>query len=81
MLDARRFPARNLLTAGIEKLSTVGAHRVKICFELSNPASSRLYPDIGFRAVEHTDVFSGPTRGRGLSVATHERDGWRPRVK
>lgn len=57
----RRGLARYLLTAGIEQLSEAGAERIKICFELSNPASSRLYPSVGFRPVKQTDVFAGPT--------------------
>lgn len=57
----RRGLARHLLTTGIEKLAAAGAHRVKICFELSNPASSQLYPQLGFRPVKRTDVFTGPT--------------------
>ena len=57
----RRGLARHLLTAGIELLSAAGAERIKICFELSNPASSRLYPSLGFKPVKQTDVFVGPT--------------------
>ena len=57
----RRGLARHLLTAGIEKLASAGADRVKICFELNNPASSQLYPKIGFWPVKRTDVFTGPT--------------------
>ncbi|MFV0306759.1 MAG: GNAT family N-acetyltransferase [Desertimonas sp.] len=63
----RRGLARHLLTAGIDKLADVGADRVKVCFELSNPASSELYPSIGFRAVKRTDVLSGPTKGLSTS--------------
>ena len=59
----RRGLARHLLTAGINKLANVGGDRVKICFELSNPASSELYPAVGFRRVKRTDVLSGPTNG------------------
>ena len=59
--DQRRGLARHLLTAGIELLSAAGAERIKICFELSNPASSRLYPSVGFQSVKETDVFAGPT--------------------
>ena len=57
----RRGLARHLLTTGIELLSAAGAERIKICFELSNPASSRLYPSVGFKSVKQTDVFAGPT--------------------
>lgn len=57
----RRGLARHVLTAGIELLSAAGAERIKICFELSNPASSRLYPSVGFEPVKQTDVFAGPT--------------------
>lgn len=57
----RRGLARHLLTAGIDQLFGAGAERIKICFELSNPASSRLYPSVGFRPVKQTDVFAGPT--------------------
>lgn len=57
----QRGLARHLLTAGIELLSAAGAERIKICFELSNPASSRLYPSVGFKPVKQTDMFEGPT--------------------
>ncbi len=57
----RRGLARHLLTAGIEQLSAAGAERIKICFELSNPASSSLYPSVGFKPVKQTDMFEGPT--------------------
>lgn len=57
----RRGLARHPLTAGVELLSAAGAERIKICFELSNPASSRLYPSVGFKSVKQTDVFAGRT--------------------
>ncbi len=61
----RRGLARHLLTAGIEQSSEAGAERIKICFELSNPASIRLYPGVGFKRVKQTDVFAGPTANLG----------------
>ncbi len=57
----RRGLARHLLTAGIELLTAAGVERIKICFKLSNPASSGLYPSVGFKSVKQTDVFAGPT--------------------
>ncbi len=57
----RRGLARHLLTTGIQRLAEAGAERIKICFELSNPASSQLYPSLGFRTVTQTEVFTGPT--------------------
>lgn len=60
----RRGLARHLLTSGIQLLAEAGAERIKICFEQSNPASSTLYPSLGFRPVKQTDVFAGPTTTR-----------------
>lgn len=53
--------ARHLLTMGAQLLAEAGAERIKICFEPGNPASSYLYPTVGFRPVKQTDVFAGPT--------------------
>ena len=71
----RRGLARHLLTTGMELLSAAGAERIKICFELSNPASSRLYPSVGFRAVKQTDVFAGPTTNSSPSSAATNSTG------
>lgn len=54
----RKGLARHLLTAGIDRLASAGAERIKIVFEPGNPASSRLYPDVGFRPVKHTDIYA-----------------------
>ncbi|WP_157041993.1 GNAT family N-acetyltransferase [Nitriliruptor alkaliphilus] len=44
----RRGLARHLLTAGIHRLVALGAERIRISWEDDNPASSTLYPDVGF---------------------------------
>ena len=60
----RRGLARHLLTTGIDLLAEAGAVRIKISFEPDNPASSGLYPRVGFEPVKQTDVFSGrPSAG------------------
>ena len=71
----RRGLARHVLTTGIELLSAAGAERIKICFELSNPASSRLYPSVGFRPVKQTDVFAGPSTNSSPSSAATNSTG------
>jgi len=58
----RRGLARHLLTTGIDLLAEAGAVRIKISFEPDNPASSGLYPSVGFEPVKQTDVFSGLAR-------------------
>jgi len=60
--------ARHVLTAGIELLVKAGAGRIKICFEPDNPASSHLYPSVGFVPGRRNDMCSGPT-----GVGPHER--------
>ncbi len=54
----RRGLARHLLTAGVELLAAAGAERIKIVFEPDNPASSKLYPDVGFVPVKQTDTWA-----------------------
>ncbi|MEM7092732.1 MAG: GNAT family N-acetyltransferase [Actinomycetota bacterium] len=54
----RQGLARHLLTAGVDRLARVGAARVKIVFEPDNPASSHLYPDVGFQPVKYTDIYA-----------------------
>jgi GNAT superfamily N-acetyltransferase len=44
----RRGLARHLLTTGVERLAALGADRIKIAFELDNPASGPLYTSVGF---------------------------------
>lgn len=60
----RRGLARHLLSAGIGRLATAGATRVKICFEPDNPAAKNLYLSVGFEPVKQTDVFSGRSDAR-----------------
>jgi len=60
----RRGLARHLLTTGIDLLAEAGAVRIKISFEPDNPASSGLYPSVGFEPVTQTDVLSGRARPR-----------------
>ncbi len=50
--------ARHILTAGIDRLARAGGQRISIVFEPGNPASSRLYPDVGFQPVKHTDIYA-----------------------
>lgn len=49
--------ARHVLTAGLDRLAAAGAERVKICFEADNPASSHLYPSVGFVPDRSTVLF------------------------
>jgi predicted N-acetyltransferase YhbS len=44
----RRGLARHLLTSGLRRLVDLGAERIRISWEDDNPASSALYPDVGF---------------------------------
>lgn len=55
----RKGLARHVLTAGLNLLAQAGAERIKIVYELSNPGSSRLYPDVGFVPAKYTDAWSG----------------------
>lgn len=57
----RRGLARHVLTAGLNRLFEAGAARVKIAWKQDNPASSTLYPDVGFRAVRECSVVSRST--------------------
>ena len=50
--------ARHVLTSGIDLLAAAGAERIKICFEVDNPASRGLYLSVGFEPVKQTDVFT-----------------------
>ncbi len=54
----RRGLARHLLTTGINLLLDLGASRVKIAWKTDNPASSTLYPDVGFKTVRECVVVS-----------------------
>lgn len=54
----RRGLARHLLTTGVHRLAVAGATRIKICFHLDNPASSALYPSLGFEPVKETVVYA-----------------------
>jgi ribosomal protein S18 acetylase RimI-like enzyme len=57
----QRGLARHILTTGIDLLAAAGAKRVKVCYELDNPASKGLYLSAGFEPVRQTVVFSrGP---------------------
>ncbi len=40
--------AQHILTAGLDRLALAGATRLKINFENDNPASTTLYPSLGF---------------------------------
>ncbi|MEM7323812.1 MAG: GNAT family N-acetyltransferase [Actinomycetota bacterium] len=57
----RKGLARHILTAGVNRLLDAGATRIKICYEADNPASGRLYRDVGFEPLKENDVFIGPT--------------------
>ncbi len=59
-LDAHqgRGLARHVLTAGIDLLASAGAERVKICFEMDNPAARHLYLSVGFEPVRATVVLT-----------------------
>jgi RimJ/RimL family protein N-acetyltransferase len=60
----RRGLARHVLTAGLDRLATAGAERIKICFEPDNPASSHLYVDVGFVPHRQTISYAGRCIGR-----------------
>ena len=62
----RRGIARHVLTAGIDRLVSAGAKRVKICFGQGNEAARTLYLDVGFVPVKETIVYEGET---GTSVS------------
>jgi RimJ/RimL family protein N-acetyltransferase len=57
----RRGLARHVLTAGLDRLATAGAGRIKICYELDNPASKHLYLSAGFVPVRQTVIHAGRT--------------------
>ncbi|MEO6572144.1 MAG: GNAT family N-acetyltransferase [Ilumatobacteraceae bacterium] len=57
----RQGLARHVLTSGLELLAQAGATRIKICFEPDNPASSHLYPSVGFAPDRENDIVSGRT--------------------
>lgn len=54
----RKGLARHILTDGIDRLARAGAERITIVSEPENPASSRLYPDVGFQPVKQTDIYA-----------------------
>jgi GNAT superfamily N-acetyltransferase len=58
----RRGLARHILTTGIHLLAEAGAERIKICYELDNPASRGLYLSVGFEPIRQTVVVSGRVR-------------------
>lgn len=58
----RRGLARHILTTGVGRLFDEGADRIKICFEVDNPASRDLYLSVGFVPDRETAILSGPTR-------------------
>ena len=41
--------ARHVLTAGLDRLTSLGASRVKVSYESTNPAAEKLYLTCGFR--------------------------------
>lgn len=57
----RRGLARHILTTGIDLLARAGAERIKICFEVDNPAARDLYLDVGFVPDRETVIMSGRT--------------------
>ncbi len=59
----RRGLARHVLTSGIQALAERGARRIKICYDLDNPASGPLYRSVGFVPFRSTVLFRGPTGG------------------
>lgn len=58
----RRGLARHILTTGVGLLFEAGADRIKICFEIDNPASRDLYLGVGFVPDRETVIATGPTR-------------------
>ena len=54
----RRGLARHVLTAGIDRLASAGATRIKICFDPANPVAKHLYLDVGFEPVKECVVLS-----------------------
>ncbi|MFK8025716.1 MAG: GNAT family N-acetyltransferase [Ilumatobacter sp.] len=61
----RRGLARHVLTAGIDHLVAAGAERIKICFEIDNPASGALYLSVGFQPVRQTAIYVRGTPATG----------------
>jgi GNAT superfamily N-acetyltransferase len=57
----RRGLARHILTTGLDLLAGAGAARIKICYELDNPAAEQLYLSAGFEPDRQTVILSGPT--------------------
>ena len=49
--------ARHLLTAGLDRLASLGAERLKINYENDNPSSARLYQDVGFVPTMTTSLY------------------------
>jgi GNAT superfamily N-acetyltransferase len=54
----RRGLARHVLTTGIERLTAVGARRLKVCFVPTNQAAWGLYLGAGFEVGKRTAVLS-----------------------
>jgi len=57
----QRGLARHILTTGVGLLAQAGAIQISINWEPDNPASARLYQDVGFEAHRHTEMWAGPT--------------------
>jgi ribosomal protein S18 acetylase RimI-like enzyme len=63
----RRGLARHVLTTGVGLLFDAGADRIKICFEVDNPAARDLYLGVGFVPDRETIIVSGPTASTRLT--------------
>lgn len=61
--------ARCLLAEGLERLAALGAHRIKVNHELSNPAATQLYRGAGF---ERVSTHTGWVRAGRPRVASGE---------
>lgn len=57
----RRGLARHLLTLGVHRLVDLGARRIRINWEADNPASSALYPAVGFVPGQRMHVHEPPS--------------------
>ncbi len=64
----RRGLARHILTTGIDLLARRGAERISIGYEPDNPASGRLYRDVGFVPQKRTDVYAGRTSPEAMAI-------------
>ena len=54
--------ARCVLAAGLDRLAALGAHRMKVNFELSNPAATQLYRSAGFERISTHTGYRRPGR-------------------